>query len=115
MEKEEVLKKASSKRAFVGEMEKQKINKGNWISIISAGTLAVALMIIEGALGHISAIFAIAAICYLWAGVFYFCQYFIAKRPKPVLIGAFLHSAAFIAMIVLYILKNVSVLWTKLF
>jgi len=113
MEKEEVLKKAKSKKALVGEMEKQKLNKGNWISIISAGILAVGLMIVEGLLGHFSAIYAIASICYLWAGVFYLCQYFIAKRPATVLIGAVLHLLAFCTMITLYVLKNLGVLWTK--
>ena len=110
MEKEEILKKTSKKKALVGEMEKAKINKSNWIAIIVAGIVAVALMIIEGALGHYSAIYAIACICFIWASVFYFCQYFIAKRPYGVLIGAILEAIGAITMITLYVLFNVGVL-----
>ena len=105
MEKEEILKKIQEEKpALVGEMETQKINKGNWIAIIIAGIMAVAFMIIEGALGHYTSIFAISSICYTWASVLYFCQYFLAKRPWQVLIGAILHGLAAIAMITLFII-----------
>ena len=108
MEKEEILKKSQKEKpAIVGEMENQKISKGNWIAIIVAGVLAVAFMIIEGILGHYSAIFAISSICYAWASILYTCQFVIAKRPWPVLFGAVLHGLAFIAMIALYIISNV--------
>ena len=110
MDREEILEKASKKKALVGEMEKSKINKSNWIAIIVVGFIAVALMIIEGALGHFSSIYAIATICFSWASVFYFCQYFIAKRPYGVLIGAILEGLGAIIMITLYILFNVGVL-----
>ncbi len=106
MEKEEILKE-SKKKHPVGEMEAAKINKGNWIAVIVAGVVAVAFMITEGCLGHIPAIFATACICYCWASVMYFCQFFLAKRPWPVLIGAFLEGGAGIAMFVLYIISNV--------
>ena len=66
MEKEEILKKAS-KKCSVGEMEKQRTNTGNWLALIFAGIVAVAFMIIEGVLGHFSAIYAIGAVCYGWA------------------------------------------------
>ena len=46
MKKEEILEKVSKKKALVGEMEKEKINKSNWISVIIVGVLAVAFMII---------------------------------------------------------------------
>jgi len=107
MEKEEILEKASSKKALVGEMEKAKINKSNWISVITVGIMAVCFMIIEGLLGHISAIYAIATICFSWASVFYFCQYFIAKRPVGVLIGGILEAIGAICMITLYIIRCV--------
>lgn len=107
MEKEKILEKTQKSKALVGEMEKQKINKGNWIALIVAGILAVAFMIFEGLQGHISAIFAIGAICYTWASIMYFCQYFLAKRPWPVLFGAILEGAASITMIVLYIIFSV--------
>ncbi len=108
MEKDEVLDKVKKKKpAVIGEMESSKINKGNWIAVISAGALAVVLMIVEGAMGHYSAIFAISAICYLWASILYVCQYVLAKRPWQVLIGAVLHGLACLAMIALYIVSLV--------
>ena len=100
MKKEEILKQ--NKKDIVGEAERNGIGKANWIALICAGVVAIALMIIEGVLGHTTAIFAIAAVCYTWASVFYFCQFFVAKRPWPVLFGAVFHGAAAIAMIVLY-------------
>jgi hypothetical protein len=110
MEKQEILEKARQKKIVVGEMEQAKINKSNWIGNICAGIVAVILMIIEGALGHYSAIYALGMVCFTWASVFYFCSYFIAKRPKAVLIGAILHGVAALIMISLYILFNVGVI-----
>lgn len=110
MEKEEILQKAQKKHP-VGEMEEAKINKSNWIALIAAGVVAVALIIIEGVLGHISAIYAIAFVCFTWAGVFYFCQFFVAKRRfVGIMIGAVLDSIGAIAMLTLYILYSVGVL-----
>lgn len=110
MDKEEVLEKAKrEKPAVVGEMENHKINRGNWIALIVAGIVAVIFMIVEGALGHYTSIFALAAACHAWAGVIYFCQYFMAKRPWQVLIGAVLHSLAFIAMVVLFAISYIQV------
>lgn len=110
MEKEEILEKAKSKKVVVGEMEKQKINKSNWISVISACAVAIVFMVLEGAFKHKTSIFAIGAICFVWASVFYFCQYFIAKRPKAVLIGAILESLGACIMITNYILCLVGVI-----
>ena len=110
MEKQEILEKAQKKRALVGEMEKAKINKSSWIGNICACIVAVALMIVEGAVGHYSAIYALAMVCFTWASVFYFCSYFIAKRPKGVLIGAILESLGAIIMLTLYILFSTGVL-----
>ena len=107
MNKEEILEKVQSKTAQVGEMEHTKMGKGNWIAIIVAGILAVAFMIIEGLLGHFSSIYVLGAVCYTWASVFYFCQYFVAKRPKGVLVGGILHGLAAITMIVFYIIRCV--------
>lgn len=50
MEREEILKKASSKKAQVGEYENQKIAKSNWISVIVAGIVALAFICLFGAL-----------------------------------------------------------------
>ncbi len=110
MEREEILEKVSKKKAIVGEMEKQKINKSNWIALLCAEVVAVIFMIIEGCLGHFTSIYALATVCFAWAGVFYFCQYFLAKRPKGVLIGAVLETLGAIIMITMYILFNVGVL-----
>ncbi|MBQ8444181.1 MAG: hypothetical protein IJX25_02380 [Clostridia bacterium] len=110
MDKKEILEKAQSKKAVVGEMEKAKINKANWIALVATCVIAVAFMIIEGALGHFTAIYAIGAICFSWACIFYTCQYFMAKRPWQVLIGAVLEGLGAIAMIVVYILFNLGIL-----
>lgn len=110
MDKEEILKKAKSKKAVLGEMEKQKLDKSNWISVISACAIAIVFMILEGAFGHKEGLFAIGAICFVWASVFYFCQYFIAKRPKAVLIGAILEGLGACIMITNYILCLVGVI-----
>lgn len=109
MEKEEILEKARKNKG-VGEMEKKKINTSSWIALIVAGVVAVALMIVEGVLGHYTSIYALASVCYIWASVFYSLQYFIAKRPKGVLIGAILEGLAGIGMITLFILTNVGVI-----
>ena len=110
MEREEILQKAGKKKVVIGEMEKAKINKSNWISVIVAQVVAVIFMIIEGCLGHFTAIYALATVCFVWASVFYFCQFFIAKRPKGVLIGAILETIGALIMITLYILFNIGVL-----
>ena len=107
MKREEILEKVEKKKAVVGEMEKEKLGKGSFIALICAGVIAVAFMIIEGALGHFTSIYAIASVCYGWAAAFYFCQYFIAKRPWQVLIGAVLHTLAFVAMVVLFIIYSI--------
>lgn len=109
MEKEEILSRAK-KKAHVGEMEKAKINKSCWIGNIVACCVAVVLMVVEGLLGHHTSIFAIAMVCFAWASVFYFCQFFVAHRPKGVLIGGILESFGAIIMLVLFILFNIGVL-----
>ena len=110
MEREEVLKKAGAKKALVGEMEKAKIGKSNWIANICAVVVAVAFMITFGALGNFTALYAIALVCFTWATVFYFCQYFIAKRPWPLLLGAILELLGGLTMLTLFILFSIGVL-----
>ena len=109
MEKEEILEKAKKKNP-VGEMESSKINKSSWIAVIASSVVAVAMIIVEGVMGHISAIFAISCALYTWASVFYFCQFFVAKRPWPVLIGAVLHGLAACGMLTCYVLCCVGVI-----
>ena len=104
MKKEEVLEKVGKKKALVGEMEKHKMSKGCFISLIIAGVIAVAFMIVEGILGHYTSIYALGAVCYSWASAFYFFQYFLAKRPWQVLIGSVLDGLAFTFFLVRYIL-----------
>ena len=110
MNNKEILEKVKSKKVYVGEMEQAKINKSCWIGNISACILAVVLMIVEGLMGHFTAIYALGAVCYTWACVFYFCQFFIAKRPKGVLIGAVLHGVAALIMLTFFVLRNFGVI-----
>ena len=110
MEKDEILKNAKEKKALVGEMEKSKINKACWIANIIACVVATAFMIIQGALGNFASLYAIACICMIWASVFFFCQYFIAKRPWQVLIGGVLEAVGSCIMLTMYILYTVGIL-----
>ena len=110
MDKAEILEKAK-KQHPVGEMEAKGITKSAWLALSVTVVAAVSLLITEGCLGHIAAIFAIAAICFTWASVFYSCQYFVAKRPWQVLIGAVLEGLGGITLLVLYILVNLGILF----
>lgn len=111
MNNKEVLQKAQSKKAIIGEMEQAKIHKSNWIVLICASIVAIFLMIIEGALGHYTAIYAIGTVCFSWASIFYFCQYFVAKRKHfGIFLGAVLETLGALTMITLYILFNLGVL-----
>ena len=110
MDKEQILEEAKKKTCLVGEMEKTGINKANWIALPIAGVVAVIFMVIEGVLGHYSAIYAIGTVCYSWACIFYLCQFFIAKRPVGVLIGGILHGVGALIMLTFFILYNVGVL-----
>lgn len=110
MEKDEILKKASSKKALVGEMEKQKMDLGIKISLIFAGVLAIVFICLECAKQNYAAGLAIGSICYGWASMQYFFQFFMAKRPWPVLFGAVLHGLAFVACVVLYSLFSFGVI-----
>ena len=103
MEKEEVLEKAK-KKAIVGEMEKQKINSGNWIAIIIAGIVAIGFIIVEGCLGHKSSCFMIGAICFAWASSFYIMQMVKTHRSKALIIGVIGEGLGFAIMLTNYIL-----------
>lgn len=110
MNNKEILEKIKDKKVYIGEMEQTKINKSCWIGNIVACTLAVILMIVEGLRGHFTAIYALGAVCYTWASIFYFCQFFIAKRPKGVLIGAVLHGLGALIMLAFFALRNFEVI-----
>ena len=110
MKKEEILEKAKSKKILVGELEKQKMDLGIKISLIFAGILATILICFECGQRHWTGGFAIGMICYGWASFQYFMQFFMAKRPWQVLIGALLDGLAFIACLVFYILFSLKVL-----
>lgn len=109
MEKDEILEKAKKKHP-VGEMEEKKIGKSGFISTLVVGILAVAFMIVFGALGNFTALYVIGFLCFSWAATFYFLQYFLAKRPYGVLIGAILESIGAIVMFVFFILFQIGVL-----
>ena len=110
MDKNEILRKAQEGKDKIGEMERKKVSKANWIAIISTGILAVIFMFTEGFQGNRTAVYAFAGLCFTWASVFYFCQYFVAKRPWQVLIGASLEAIGALTMITLYILFSIGVL-----
>ncbi len=111
MDNKEILEKAGSKKAVIGEYENKGIAKSNWISIIVAGILSLAFIITFGALKMREVCFAIAAICFTWASVFYFCQYFVAERKRVgIVIGAILEAMGAVAMIVLFALCVVGVI-----
>lgn len=110
MDKKEILEKASKNKAIVGEMEKININKSCWIANIVAVITATILMVILGALGIFEGLYAIGIICFAWESVFYFCQYFLAKRPWQVLIGAILSTFGAVIMLTFFILYSVGVL-----
>ena len=52
MKKDEILKIAQQNQDKIGEMERKKVSKANWIAIISTGILAVIFMFSEGFQGH---------------------------------------------------------------
>ena len=110
MKKEEIIEKAQKKKVVIGEMEQSKLTPSNWIAIVSAGVLAIAFIFLFSILGQRECVFAIASICFTWASVFYFCQYFVAKRPWQVLIGAVLHTFGACIMIANTILVIVGVI-----
>ena len=107
MSREEILKQSEKKKNVVGEMETDKIRKGNWIAVIVAGIVAVIFAVSECAQLRHPAYFALLCVIFTWACTLYTCQYFLAKRPWQVLIGSVLYGLASIAMIVLYIISSV--------
>lgn len=68
-------------------------------------------MVVEGLLGHFSSIYLLGVVCCTWASIFYFLQYFVAKRPKGVLIGEILYGIGAITWLVFYILYSIGVIW----
>lgn len=110
MDKKEVLEKAQSKKAIVGEMEQAKINKSCWISNIFAVVVAVIFSCVLGAKQIFEGLYAIYTVCLIWATTFYLCQYFIAKRPWQVLIGAVLSGIGAVINFTFFILYVVGVL-----
>lgn len=110
MDKNEVLQKVAKKKALVGEMENAKINKCCWIGVIAAGVAALLLIVIEALQGHKAVCFGIGAVCFIWAAVFYYCQYFLAKRPVGILLGAIGETLGAAIMILNYVLATVGVI-----
>lgn len=111
MNKQEILAKAQEHKTTIGEMEREKLGKGAIISLLTAAIVAVAFTVVEGIFGHFTAIYAIATICFIWAGTFYTLQYFYAKRPWQVLIGAVLEYMAAIFFLIRYILALTGIWW----
>ena len=74
MKREEILAKASEKKAIVGEAEKVKINKSCWIANIVAVVIAVMFMVVEGLLGHFSTIYVLGVVVVLGRAYFTSCN-----------------------------------------
>ena len=112
MDKKEILEKAQKNKYIIGEAEQKGISKSGWISLIVAGIFAVAMMIVEGVLGHFSTIYVLAALCFLWSGVFYLLQYVVAKRKYfGILLGSILCFMAFVFFLTRYILAITGIWW----
>lgn len=110
MEKNEVLEKVQQKKPVLGEMEKSKLDKSNWIAVFGTFFVAIAFIIAFCCINQKECAFAIGSICFTWASIFYFCQYFIAKRPWQVLIGAVLECIGACIMITNFILTVLGVI-----
>ena len=111
MDNKEILEIASGNKAVVGEYENQGISKSNWISVICTGVVAVAFIIVFACLNMKEVCFAIGAVCFTWASVFYFCQYFVAgRRFAGILIGAILEAIGMITMTTLFALTVTGVI-----
>ena len=104
MDKKEILEKVKNKKAIVGEMEQAKINKSCWIANIVAVVIAVAFSFVFGAIKIYEGLYAIHTVCLIWATTFYFGQYFVAKRPWQVLIGAVLSGIGAVTNFIFFIL-----------
>lgn len=79
MEREEILERAK-KRYPVGESEDRGLYKSLRISLIAVGSIAVLTMIFLGLIRNFTGLYFIGFLCMLWASVFYFLQYSVAKR-----------------------------------
>ena len=111
MDNKEIIERASSKKSYVGEYEAQGINKSNWASIIATGIVAVVFIIVFAILNMKEVCFAIGAICFTWASVFYFCQYFVAgRRFAGIMIGAVLEAIGMVTMTTLFALTVTGVI-----
>ena len=110
MEKEEILERVKNQKVIIGEMEKTKIDKSCWIANLVAVIIANVFAVILGIMKMFAGLYAVYLVCLIWASVFYFCQYFIAKRPWKILIGAVLCSIGAIIMVICFILFTIGVI-----
>lgn len=109
MEKEEILERVKNQKVVIGEMEKRKIDKSCWIANLVAVIIANVFAVILGIMKMFAGLYAVYLVCLIWASVFYFCQYFIAKRPWQILIGAVLYSIGAIIMVICFIIFAIGV------
>lgn len=109
MEKK-VLENIQGEKSALDESEKSKISKACWIATIVSCGIAVILMIIEGVMGNYTSIYALGSVCFMWASVFYFCQYFIVRKSWPIMLGAILESLGAVIMMTFYILFSAGIL-----
>ena len=116
MKTEETKTTKTTKRIEIQKIEQQaeskhesKVHRHALIALLLAGIVAIALMIIEGALGHFTALFAIGFIAFFWASLFYFFQYNSLNKSKGVLVGAILELIGAAYMLTFYILFNLGI------
>jgi len=113
----EETKTTTTKRVEIKRIEQNaekkyesKIHRHALIALLFAGLAAIALMIVEGALGNFTALFAIGFIAFFWASLFYFFQYNSGKKSKGVLVGAILELIGAAYMLTFYILFNIGII-----
>ena len=109
MEKEQILEIVKNKKVVVGEMEKEKINKSCWIANLVAVIVSNIFAVILGFNGLFAGLYAVYSVCLVWSSVFYFCQYFVAKRTWYILISAVLYSIGAVVTITFFILFTIGV------
>ena len=109
MEKEEILERVKNQKVIIGEMEKGKIDKSCWIANLVSVIFANVFAVILGIMKMFAGLCAVYSVCLIWASVFYFCQYFTAKKSWPILLGAVIYSIGAIIMVICFILFTIGV------
>ncbi len=81
--------------------------RSHLIGLLSAMGLAIVLVIVEGCLGHFSSIFALACVCFTWAGVYYILQFCLVKRDWQTLVVGIVDAIIALTLFVFFIMALV--------